>query len=261
MQRTRSSRASLFPLVFSAAMVLCARAALADAANPVESEIVAIVVTPELAIAVERQEVAGGSIACEGRAVVSQWGTTDRYSCLVEMIGSGESAFIDVCPSQMSLHVYASDGRQALVTVENGMQWRGEGTAELVGFAPYDIFVSLLAGQDENGFVPSAVLVDDPVEPGQGDAPTVPPAVTDYLSCVGRILHCEALSVACFGSVLLIPTTCLAACFAPDPTFLTKAACFSCIASSLTTFPASVSAGCAPAGACWTAAWEAGCGW
>jgi len=55
MQRTRSSRASLFPLVFSAAMVLCARAALADAANPVESEIVAIVVTPELAIAVERQ--------------------------------------------------------------------------------------------------------------------------------------------------------------------------------------------------------------
>jgi len=49
------SRVSHFPLVFSAAMVLCARAALADAANPVESEIVAIVVTPELAIAVERQ--------------------------------------------------------------------------------------------------------------------------------------------------------------------------------------------------------------
>lgn len=259
MRRSSRSLASISLLVFSVAMVLGARLALADTADPLESDLIAIVVTPELAIAAERQEVAEGGVVYEGRAVVSQWGAADRYACLVEMIGSGQSVFIDVCPSQMSLHVYASDGRQALVTAGDGMQWRGEGTAELVGFGPYDIFVRLLAGQVENGFVPSAVLVDDPVEPGQGSAPGVPAAVTDYLSCVGRILHCEARSLVCLGSVALIPTTCLTTCLAPDPTLVTKAACISCILSSPATIPASVTAGCAPAGTCWASARAAGC--
>jgi hypothetical protein len=75
-----------------------------------------------------------------------------------------------------------------------------------------------------------------------------------YWRCVGKVLLCEAYSLACAGTAIAVVPTCAAACDGPQ---LVTRACIGCIIS----VPGVIAAVCLQAWDCWTEAYDRGCVW
>lgn len=192
-------------------------------------------------------------------ATLSQWVEGEVWYMSIDMTESTDALLVQYELGSREIRFYDPLELRAWVQCNGAFVGDHFGTETLGGNSAYDLFLRVCAGEAQvDGFELLAVLIDDPVEPGQGHAPPVlSPAqrreIREYFSCVARVLACEAATLACLLEPGVMIPACVAACSGSVVTggYL----CVRCISMSATLLIGT----CREAWNCWNAASASGC--